>query len=141
MTMTPTLRSIALVVLCASVAACGDGEKGEDVPETPPVEALAGTPIFPFAQQRSQGASAQAIERSYLARAFPPDTVADWYRRTIDSLGWTIVGDVKTPDGAVTIHAERQGPPFWVMIRPNPNGEGTVFSLLGAIVDTVGRRQ
>jgi hypothetical protein len=67
---------------------------------------------------------------------FPVDSVARWYRSRFDALGWEIVGDVTAPDGTVTLHIAREGPPLWVIIRTPPDQPGTEFSVIGAAPDT-----
>lgn len=96
-----------------------------------------GAPVYRPTVRIAQGGSADAVETVFRAEAVP-DTVAAWYRRALIAGGWHIVGDTRARDGVITLYAERQGPPLWVIIRPGPGGRGTEYSLIGVLPDTTG---
>ena len=49
-------------------------------------------------------------------------------------MGWDITGDAVMPDGAITLHAQREGAPLWVIVRRVD--AGSEFSVIGAAPDT-----
>jgi hypothetical protein len=131
----PVLPAIIAALL---LAGCGDeARERESVPE-PPVEALRGAPLFPLSIEVTHTGTAEALEAEFHVAA-APDTVASWYRRTLLNGGWRIVGDIRAPDGAITIHAQRDGPPLWIIIRQREGGRGTEYRLIGALPDSQGQ--
>jgi hypothetical protein len=101
----------------------------------PSQDVMQGAPLYyPSRAVRTTGA-ANAIEMTYRT-ATPPDSLAEWYRRRILELGWDIVGDAPGAGGGVVLTVHREGPPLWVMIRPDSVGGGSEFSLIGAARDT-----
>jgi hypothetical protein len=96
---------------------------------------MQGAPLYLPADRIATRGSAEALENVFWSES-APDSIAAWYRWMLDRQGWQIVGDARMPDGSVTIHAERDGPPFWVIIRPHPTGSGTEFSVIGALRDS-----
>jgi hypothetical protein len=121
--------------------AAGCGAERADVPpdEEPWRDLLDGAPLYQPAAIRDIRKTAEAYEMVLLSPS-GPDSVAAWYRRQADASGWETMGDVRTPDGAISMSFERDGPGLWLMIRPGPDGEGSEFSLIGAARDTTQRQ-
>jgi hypothetical protein len=44
------------------------------------------------------------------------------------------VSDTKSADGTISLYAERNGPPLWVNIRKDPEGNGTLMTIAGAVI-------
>ncbi len=101
----------------------------------PSVNVLEKVWIFPLSVMVSYSGTGQALQTTF-ASGRSPDTVAVWYRRTLDRTGWDIVGDARSPDGEITIHAVRDGPPLWIIIRDREDPPGTIYTLIGAQPDT-----
>jgi hypothetical protein len=93
---------------------------------------MRGAPIYIPSRAVEVRSAADASETEFRSPD-PVATVADWYRDRVDAMGWNLVGDAPGADGGVVLHVEREGPPLWILIRPAPDGEGAVFSLIGAV--------
>ena len=129
----PLILAIAILLLHAG---CGDAPRESAATVEPPIEALRGVPIFPLSLEVTQTGTADALEASFTVLA-PPDSVASWYRTQLLDGVWRLVGDVRAPDGTITLHAQRDGPPLWVIIQRSTAGQGgTVYRLIGAVRDS-----
>jgi len=122
--------SVGLPLIALAVLACG-----QDAPpptERPGQDVMRGAPIYLPSRAVEQRSTADAAETEFHSPD-PVATVADWYRDRVDAMGWDLIGDAPSSDGGVVLHVEREGPPLWIVIRPSQSGEGTVFSLIGAV--------
>ena len=108
------------------------GQEAPPPAERPDQDVMRGAPVYLPARAIEQRTTAEAAETEFRSPD-PVATVADWYRDQIDARGWNLVGDVPSADGGVVLHVEREDPPLWIVIRPAENGEGTIFSLIGAV--------
>lgn len=100
---------------------------------------LKGIPLMPGATLSGLTGGADAAEVT-VRMALGPDSVAAWYRRTFVARGWTLVGDVRAPDGGIALHArDASGRPAWLMIAADASGRGTVMTVVGAVADTTRR--
>jgi hypothetical protein len=130
------MRMLALATVTLSLAVLGcDGDEEAGPVEEPSLQALHGVPLFRPALSMARRGSGGTVELVFHAGT-TPDSVAGFYRRTLVADGWTIQGDVTAPDGTVTLHAERDGKPVWVLVKLRPGGQGTEFTLIGAEPDT-----
>ena len=127
---TGLIGAVAAGSLC--VAACGEREPEQEMPSTNVLEEVW---VFPLSVLVSYSGTGEALQTTF-ASGRSPDTVAVWYRRTLDLQGWDIVGDARSPEGEVTIHAVRDGPPLWIIIRDRKDPPGTIYTLIGAQPDT-----
>jgi hypothetical protein len=122
----------AALVLGLGLAACGDSEPP---PEMPATNVMRGVWVFPLSVLTSYSGTSDALQTTWTS-GYPPDTVAAWYRRTLVQRGWEIVGDTRSADGNVTLHAQRDGPPLWIIIGPRTSAPGTMYRMIGAEPDT-----
>jgi hypothetical protein len=128
---TPLLLIAATLVLIAACAAKDD--TGKPV-RTPGV--LAGVPIPASAQVVDTTGTAEAVQ-VVLAIAWPPDSVAAFYRRELPKLGFRIVSDVPDSAGADLL-AQRSGPPLWIRVRHGHRPGTTEYTLIGAVGGAAG---
>ena len=97
--------------------------------------ALRGTLSYPGSSIVNIAAGTDAAELQ-LASAAPADRIAAWYREALPLNGWELKNEGKGGDGALSIYAEKEGRPLWITLRPNPSGQGTTYTLIGAILDS-----
>jgi hypothetical protein len=131
-------RVVAAVLAAGmAAAACGTGEpRAREASESVTFQALAGIPLMPGALIGDVSGEGQTGQASLHIRR-PPDSVASWYRRALIQRRWTIVSDVRTPDGVVNLHAtDPRQRPIWLLI--GSEGAGTVVRVIGVVpeVDT-----
>ena len=126
----------ALALAALAVTACGEREPQQEMPD---VNVLQEVAIFPLSVLISTSGTREAMQTTFVS-GYPKDTVAAWYRRGLNSAGWRIVGDVVDPAGQITLHAEREGPPLWIIIEDRVSPPGTKYTLIGAVPDTTGSR-
>ncbi len=96
---------------------------------------LRGVPIVPLSTVLSSSGTESAMQ-SRMFTPFDTDSVATWYRRELTARGWQIVGDMKSADGSINLHASRDGPPLWIILRPYEGRPGTEYTIIGAVLDT-----
>ena len=125
-------RRTAVSLLVLALAAC-QSEATEEEPAQPSQDVMRGAPIYQPARMIGSRGSAETLEYAFRSPS-SADSVASWYRDRITAMGWDISGDAVTPDGAITLHAQRDGAPLWVIIRETD--AGSEFSLIGAAPDT-----
>jgi hypothetical protein len=125
--------STLAVVLAGASLGCGEAPPPER--DVPTADLLQAAPVFQPARLHDIRSSRETYESVFRSEV-SADSVARWYRSRLDALGWQIVGDVTAPDGTVTLHIAREGPPLWVIIRTPPEQSGTEFSVIGAAPDT-----
>ena len=124
---------MASVILPLFGAACEPAER--EPPEMPSLEPLHEVPVFRPAATVAWQTGEGTVELIYHAEA-EPDTVVAFFRRRFADEGWEIVGDITTPDGMTSLHARRGDRRVWVLIKLQPDGDGTEFTLIGAQPDT-----
>ncbi len=127
----------AVALTALALTACGEREPEQ---QRPNVNVLQQVPIFPLSVLISTSGTREALQTTFVS-GYPKDTVAAWYRRGLHSAGWRIVGDVEDPAGQITLHAERDGPPLWIIIENRVSPPGARYTLIGAVPDTTGGRQ
>ena len=125
-----------VLAIALSMGACGEPERE---PDRPVGDVMQGAPLFLPARLVSSSGSAESVEFLY-ASPIGADSVAAWYRNAFDDRGWDVVGDVAMADGSISLHIARKGPPLWVIVRAAPSGQGSEFSLIGAVPDTTRAR-
>jgi hypothetical protein len=131
---------LAWVLTVTALAGCGPGG---DAASTPPDSLLrkvfAGIPLIPGGAVGNVTGEADAAQAT-LRVARPPDSVASWYRRELLARSWTIVSDVRSGDGTVTLHAtDPANRPIWLLINRDAPGAGALVTVVGAVPDTTRR--
>ena len=133
--------SVLLSAAVVLVAACGPEARPVDQvvrrDSAPPVAALFAVPVLPGATVVAATGTSEAVSTTLRSPA-TPDSAAAWYRRALLARGWRLVSDQKSADGSLTIHAERSGPPIWIIVHGRSGG--SELQVIGAIVDTTGGR-
>lgn len=125
-----------LLMIGSTAAVAGCQERVEPPPlERPAGDVIQGAPAYQPAVLVGTSSSAEAFEMTFKSPS-PPDSVAEWYRQRADERGWEILGDVRAPDGSISMTFKRDGPGLWLLVREGPDGEGTEFSLIGAARDS-----
>ena len=133
-----SIRGLAPIVILG-LAACGPEPRPADVSgavrrdSAPPVQVLVAVPVLPNAKVVAATGTSETVSTT-LRSPYSPDSSAAWYRRALLAKGWRLVGDQRANDGSLTIHAEREGPPLWIIVRKAPGG--SELQVIGAIVDT-----
>jgi hypothetical protein len=125
-------RRTAVSLLVLALAAC-QTDATEEEPSQPSQDVMRSAPIYQPARMIASRGSAETLEWAFRSPS-TADSVASWYRARITAMGWDISGDAVTPDGAITLHAQRDGAPLWVIIRETD--VGSEFSVIGAALDT-----
>jgi hypothetical protein len=125
-------RVFPLALAAVLLVACdrpGDPEKVRDVAR----RALRGSITYPNSGIVSVSAGEDAAE---LVMSSPDsmELVVAWFRRALPLGGWTIKRDGRDQRGAVTLYAEQGPRPLWITLRPNTGGQGTTYTLIGAVL-------
>jgi hypothetical protein len=125
-------RSAAIAGGLIVLAACGPDEV-EPPPEQvrPPAVALVGVPVMPGLRPVSVAGTNEAVGTNLLSDA-SPDSVVGWYRRELLRGGWRLISDLKSGD-TLTLHAQRDGPPLWIIAVPGRDGTGSAVQVMGAV--------
>jgi hypothetical protein len=130
---------VLIPIFALALAACGPEPRPADASGVarrdppPPVAVLVAVPVLPHSRVVSATGTSEAVSTT-LSAPYPPDSSAAWYRRALLARGWRLVGDLRAADGTLTIHAEREGPPLWIIVRKAPGG--SELQVIGAVVDT-----
>lgn len=121
------MRRLIIVVLGLGLMACAEpARKQADVGET-----LPNLPIPPNGEIISREGGEDALKfrfRSDLA----PEPMLAYYRGVLGKPPWRLVSDAPSPDGAVTLYAEQDGPSIWVTIRKADGAAGSFVDIAGA---------
>ena len=128
---TPLLLAAAALV---TIAACVAKDDTGTPVRTPAV--LAGVPIPDVAQVVDTSGTADAA-RVVLAIAWPPDSVAAFYRRELPKVGFRIVGD-QGDSVRIDLYAQRNGPPLWIQMLHGRRPGTTEYTLIGAVGGAAG---
>jgi hypothetical protein len=124
------LRPLFLsLVTVAALAAC---ERPGAVSRHTVAQSLKGVLAYPRSALVSMASGDSAGQMS-LASPDEPDTVANWFRNTLDLNHWTLQSDQRLSDGSILIYAERGGQPLWINLQHATGGPGTSYTLTGAI--------
>lgn len=117
------------------LSACEDVEP--DI-EPPADQVFAGVPVPPRSVLLSQTGTAATAQMEVFV-PISSDSAANWYRRMLLEQGWTLEGDVATSAGSYTMHARRDGPPLWLMVKPVNTSTmvGTQLTIIGALPDSL----
>ncbi len=92
-----------------------------------------GVLAYPMSIQVSASAGEDAAQVTMTS----PDSVAkvaDWFRRSLATNGWTLLSDVTTADGSTTMSASQGKRPLWITFRRNEGAPGTTYTVIGAVV-------
>jgi hypothetical protein len=127
-----TALRAGLLAALAATACGGDDSSHRPRPDPVVVQAFGGVPLFPGAGISDMTGVGEAA-RATLHISHPPDSAAAWYRRSLLTRRWTIVSDVRAPDGVITLHATLAGRPLWLIFRGDPGSSGTLVTVIGAV--------
>jgi hypothetical protein len=125
-------RTIPLVLLVLTVAAACERRHPPD-PRPMVRKALAGVLVYPLSTEVDIAAGEDAAQAT-LASADSVGKVANWFRRSLVSNGWSLQSDITNADGSVSISASQGKRPLWVTLRPRVDGSGTTYTVIGGIV-------
>lgn len=89
-------------------------------------------PLPPRATVVSRSGGADALQITFKS-SFPPDSIAVYYRKVLNTGEWSLVNDDRAQDGTITLYAERSGPPLWITIKKDPDSNGTLMTMAGAM--------
>lgn len=119
-----------------TVGACGGNSPSPDqvAAHRAATKALRGAPLIPGAKLVSTEIGRDAIQ-TVLTVELGPDSVADWYRKQLVNGNWDIVGDATMADSSISLHASRNGPPLWIVIKGTGIASSQV-TLVGAVPDS-----
>jgi hypothetical protein len=78
-------------------------------------------------------ASGDSAGQLTLASPDAPDTVAKWFRVTLDLNHWVLQSDAKQSDGSILMYAERNAQPLWINLQRASGAPGTSYTVTGAI--------
>jgi hypothetical protein len=127
------MRSILVTLVVLGLVGC-DRPKEPDARQVVS-RALRGTLSYPQSSIVSYSAGTGAAELQ-LASGAPVERIVSWYRQALPMNGWELKNEGKDREGALSIYAEKEGRPLWITLRPTPNGQGTTYTLIGAILDS-----
>ncbi|HEX4634375.1 MAG TPA: hypothetical protein VH163_11095, partial [Gemmatimonadales bacterium] len=118
-----------VLTLLAAVALAGCNRPGQ-VSRHTISQSLKGVIVYPRSTlvDMSSGDSAGQLT---LASPDAPDTVASWFRTSLDLNHWTLQNDARQPDGSILIYAERNTQPLWISIQRATGGPGSTFTVTG----------
>ena len=118
-------RLLPLMLLLA--AACSDPPRR--LPRLS--ETIPNLPIPPGGQVLRTEGGTDALSIRYRT-PMAPEAAANYYRELLGRDPWRLVSDTRGPDGEVSLYAEHDGPPLWVVIRKANGAEGSFVDLAGA---------
>jgi hypothetical protein len=124
------MRIISLWLVLLLVAC---DRPGAPDPRAAAANALGGVLAYPHSRVVEMSAGAEAAQLTLTAPA-PPVRVAEWYRTYLGLNGWELKNEGRMVDSAVSIYAQKDGRPLWIMLRPAAGG--TQYTLTGAITDS-----
>ena len=128
-----TTRYLLLLALGATAAGC---ERAKPVKTPDLAEALPDL----YLPDRFSFVSRSGSEDALQITVRTPQTVtqvAEYYRNLLTRDPWKIESDTRGADGALTLHATRQGPPIWVRIAPDTAFNATLVQVSGAVVKDI----
>ncbi len=121
------MRRIILVVLGLGFMACAEPPKKQaQVGET-----LPHFPLPPSAEIISREGGEDALKFRFKSDLAPEPMLA-YYRNLLGKPPWRLISDTPSPDGAVTLYAEQDGPSIWVTIRKADGAAGSFVDIAGA---------
>ncbi len=121
------MRRLFLVALALGLVACAEPPKKQaQVGET-----LPNLPLPPGGEVVSREGGEDALKIRFRSDIAPDQLVA-YYRGVLGKPPWRLVSDTPSPDGAVTLYAEQDGPSIWVTVRKAEGAAGTFVDIAGA---------
>ena len=127
-------RSMLLLLALTLVAAGCDRERDVQQDRDLAARALRGVLAYPHSTLVSLSAGNDAAELAFSSPAAVAD-VAQWYRLALAANGWELKTDQVGQDGSVSMYAEKAKRPLWLTMRPNTGGPGSIYTMIGAIVE------
>ena len=128
------MQRYSFALLAALTVVACDRPKEPDARQMA-ARALRGTLSYPQSSVMNISAGTDAAELQ-LASAAPVERIAAWYREALPLNGWELKNEGKDRDGGLSIYAEKEGRPLWITLKPNPGGQGSTYTLIGAIIDS-----
>jgi len=125
------MRSRFFPTLLAALAVAGC-ERPAQVSRHTISQSLKGVLVYPRSTLVSMASGDSAGQLS-LASPDLPDSVASWFRVSLDLNHWTLQSDAKQTDGSILMYAERASQPLWINIQAASGGPGTSYTVTGAI--------
>jgi hypothetical protein len=123
-------RQLGILALSALLFA---GCKEKNPPPASVSEAMPNLPLPPAATVLSRSGGPDALQITFRS-AYSPDSLAAYYRQVLTNGIWNLVNDDRASDGTVSLYAERNGPPLWVTIKKDPDSNGSLLTLGGAVM-------
>lgn len=121
------MRRLLLVALGLGLMACAEPPKKQaQVGET-----LPNLPLPPNGEVISREGGEDALKFRFKSDVAPEPMLA-YYRSVLGKPPWRLVSDTPSPDGAVTLYAEQNGPSIWVTIRKADGAPGSFVDIAGA---------
>lgn len=120
------MRLLRPLVLTLVLAACSEPKKQVDISE-----AIPNLPVPPAGELILREGGEDALKFRFRSTESPA-YVADYYRSVLGRAPWTLVSDVTTADGVVSIYAEQAGPSLWVTVRKADGAAGSFIDIAGA---------
>lgn len=127
-------RLALLVLLALAVTACSREERDAAAERRFASQALTGVLAYPRSNIAGVATGTEAAEVTLTTSATPAQ-VAAWYREVLRLNSWELRSDAPQSDGAVVMHATKDGRPLWVTIRPTAGAPGTTYTLVGVVLE------
>jgi hypothetical protein len=123
-------QQLSILALSALLFA---GCKDKSPPPASVFEAMPNLPLPPAATVVSRSGGPDALQITFRSE-YSPDNLAAYYRSVLTNGSWNLVNDDRATDGTVSLYAERNGPPLWVTIKKDPDSNGSLLTLGGAVM-------
>ena len=123
-------RPVSILAVSAVLLA---GCKDKSPPPPGVSEVMPNLPLPPLATVVARSGGPDALQITFKS-SFSPDSLAAYYRRVLTSGDWNLVNDDRASNGTVSLYAERDGPPLWVTIKKDPDSNGSLLTLGGAVM-------
>jgi hypothetical protein len=128
------MRRVLLLIPALLLGACSRGERDAAAERRFASRALTGVLAYPRSSLAAVAAGTEAAELT-LTTPDAPEQVAGWYRQTLHLNRWDLRSDVPQSDGSVVIHAVKDGRPLWITVRPSAGAPGTIYTLVGVVLE------
>ena len=125
-----------VLAFAAAAGLTGACKRGSDTTEQRQLagRVLRGTLAYPNSTLIGVAAGADAAELRFTS----PDSaaaVAGWFRQALPLNKWELEHDALNRDGSIVIFAKQGDRPLWITLSPNHGGQGTTYTMIGAVVE------